>query len=247
AMLLAVDRVSVSPSRGLERGLAARLAERGVSLGGHRVTYVGLSPAGEARIYEGSGDWDLGFVALAGERLCYFGEEACFALERGRVHDVTLGAALPNWIRAPRVVVAWRDAAGDAHVFSLRPARVSSLGATAAAARALAGEIRAWQAGSGASEPDAFGPLALPTAGAVTSASPRELASAASLIKACVLVVILCGSIASALRLPLGLVSPGMLDAQLAAVLGLVFQRVPFWLPSGKAAAPAREKLERAA
>jgi hypothetical protein len=254
AMLLAIDRLSVGPARSLERRMAARLAERGVTIEPRRARFAGLSPSGEPRIYEQSGDWDLGFVVLDRANLRYFGEESSFALDRGRVLEVRLGAGLPSWIRAPRVVVSWRDPAGETRAFSLRPASVRSLSATGAASRALAEEIRAWQRGATAGDGEsphqgaALESPGLPPAGPVTSASPRELASGASLVRACVLVVLATGAIGAALQLPIGFLGPGMLDAQLAAVLGLVIQRVPYWLPSARPRPQmSREALERAA
>ena len=248
AVLLAVDWLSVAPARSLERRMAARLEERGVRLPEPGATFVGLSPGREARVYEQSGDWDLGFVARLGDRLCYFGEETSFTLERTRVLDVRLGMGLPNWIRAPRVIVSWRDASGEAHHFSLRPARVRSLASTARASRALESELREWLRGGAASPPSALAPPGDPPTGAVTSISARELAGAKTLPRVLVMVLMFTGAIGAALGLSLGLRTPGLLDALLAATLAQLIQRLPYWMPPGRRAAEeSRETLDRAA
>jgi Zn-dependent protease with chaperone function len=248
ALMLAVNWLSVAPSRGLERRMLARLAERGIRAHEHHAIFVGLSPTREPRLYEQSGDWDLGFLIPRGDRLCYFGEEASFALERRQVEGVQLGPGLPNWIPAPRVIVSWRDGAGESREFSLRPARVSSLAATGAASRRLNAELKDWLRGAPVSEGAALMPPGDPPTGQVTSISPRELVGPKTLPRALVLVLIFTGAIGAALALPLGITSPGMLDALVAAALAVVIQRVPYWMPGERRPTTAgRGGLDRAA
>jgi Zn-dependent protease with chaperone function len=248
AVMLAVNWLAVAPSRGLERRMRARLAERGIRTHEHHATFVGLSPTREPRLYEQSGDWDLGFLIHHGDRLCYFGEEASFALERGQVEGVQLGPGLPNWIPAPRVIVSWRDRLGDTREFSLRPARVPSLAASGAASRRLATELTGWLRGAPLEGGAALAPPGDPPTGQVTSLSPREIAAPRTLPRALVLVLIFTGAISAALVLPLGITSPGMLDALLAAALVVVIQRVPYWISSERAPDTASPRgLDRAA
>jgi Zn-dependent protease with chaperone function len=246
--LIAVNLLSVAPARSLESRMAARLAERGVRTDDVHATFVGLSPGREPRVYEHSGDWDLGFVSLMGGRLSYFGEETSFTLERGSVQELQMGEGLPHWIRAPRVIVSWRHASGDLHHFSLRPARVRSLAAVGDATRALLAELRRWQEGAPAAPQSALAPAGDPPTGEVTSISPRELASAKTLPRAAVMVLLFTGTASAALGLPVTLRTPGMLDALLVAALVQMFQRAPLWLPRPRRRAEEpRESLERAA
>jgi Zn-dependent protease with chaperone function len=248
AIVLAVDWLSVAPARSLERRMAARLAGIGLRMHELDARFVGLSPGREPRVYEHSGDWDLGFVVRLGDRLCYFGEEARFALERARVQDVRLGAGLPGWIAAPRVIVSWRDHSGEIHQFSLRPARVHSLAATARASRALEAELRGWLGGAPAPSEVALAPSGDPPTGAVTSISPRELAAARTLPRAIVMLLLFTGAIGAALGLPMSFAAPGMLDALVAAALVQLVQRVPYWMPAARRPAEeSREMLDRAA
>jgi hypothetical protein len=63
-----------------------------------------------------------------------------------------------------------------------------------------------------------------------------------------VLVLIFTGAIGAALALPLGITSPGMLDALVAAALAVVIQRVPYWMPGERRPTTAgRGGLDRAA
>ncbi|OGF04604.1 MAG: hypothetical protein A2W00_02375 [Candidatus Eisenbacteria bacterium RBG_16_71_46] len=181
AVALARDRLGLLP----QRLLAERLRERvlcGLTLGGE-VSLVGLSPSAEPRRYEGFGDWDLGFLLVRGERLCYLGEETRFVLRRSQLRAVELRDDAGAWFRTPRVILRWTTG-GEAGCVSLRAIPGTSVRAAAARTREVATRIESWRrdgAHNGAGHDDA----ALPPLGAVTSAP--EPAPAAKLASAVVI------------------------------------------------------------
>jgi Zn-dependent protease with chaperone function len=242
AALALSDVLGARPAAALRGKLAARNAV--ASDDRSTAWFVGLAPGEQARVFEGSGDWDLGFLRLDGERLCFLGEETRFALRRDEVTDVQLGAALPGWGMPPRVVVRWRGGA-----FSLRAADVPRVSAGAGAARRLRERLAAWHAGTYAA-PSAARDLASatlppPEQRAVTSLSPAEAAHPRSLLPILVL-LLLASLMASGLcGLPLDPErGAGFLDALTAGVAVLLLLRLPWWLHRDRPASsePARER-----
>jgi Zn-dependent protease with chaperone function len=69
--------------------------------------FVGLLPGHEIVRTEGCGEWDLGYLFLAGDRLVYRGERTEFSLARWQVHDLQLEEGPFSWSHPYRVVVGW--------------------------------------------------------------------------------------------------------------------------------------------
>lgn len=254
AVLATAEWLMVAPSRGLEKRLARRLRESGAPIDPGAAFYVGLSPGEEPRIYENSADWDLGFVTLDGERLCYHGEETRFALERGRITDLRLADGLPHWIPARRVLVEWRDAEGGPHAFTLRPARVPGLSFIGPQSRRLLERLRAWRAGEAlttiapSARDSAASPLGDPPVAPVTSISIRELTRPALVMKYTFVVAFLAAATGAGLGLPGPFERAGFVDAMLASVLAALIQRLPAWAARRRRSVGApRVALERAA
>src|SRR5262249_12583214 len=67
------------------------------------------APAAGPRLYGTYYNWDFGFLAVVGDRLCYVGDHARFALRRDQVTAVRLGPGPSRWWYAPYVYVSWRD------------------------------------------------------------------------------------------------------------------------------------------
>jgi hypothetical protein len=54
-------------------------------------------------IYEGFFGWDVGWLVLAGDRLCYVGDRVRFELPRDQVRSVRLGKGPPGLSSRPRI------------------------------------------------------------------------------------------------------------------------------------------------
>jgi hypothetical protein len=71
--------------------------------------FVGLNPHAEARVYEGSYDWDLGYVQLRPGELRYFGEQMKFRVPAADVMDIKLVSGAPRWRPDKVILLEWRD------------------------------------------------------------------------------------------------------------------------------------------
>jgi Zn-dependent protease with chaperone function len=141
------------------------------ALGG---TFVSFAPDPSPRVYGGYLNWDFGFLFLLGDRLCYVGERARFALRRDQVTAVRLGAGPPRWWYAPYVYVSWRDAEGGKEgTFNVRAGEVRTMRRLKPATVALGGTLRQWweqPAGGGEQPvPPPLGELAPPALPQVSS------------------------------------------------------------------------------
>jgi hypothetical protein len=174
--LLALEGVTRWGIGGLERQLRAKMEGQGIAVGDWGGILVGLAPAGGPRLYENSYDWDMGFLFLAGDRLCYVGEQTCFALRRDQVTEVLLGLGPPGWLASQRLYITWQDGPdGTGGTFSLRVAERYSLGAGRRQTTLFAEKVRAWWKGTEtATLPAPLAVLAAPSFGGVVGESPRS-------------------------------------------------------------------------
>lgn len=109
--------------------------------------FVSLVPSSEPLIYEGNWAWDLGFLSVTSEHLCFWGEEARFTLRRSEITSLSVGAGPIGWFRNRSVQVAWRGSDGQESTFNLRPMRAHSMWVMAAHTRLLARELQSWLQG----------------------------------------------------------------------------------------------------
>jgi hypothetical protein len=122
----------------LRRRLVEKLGREGIAADEQGGIFVGLSPGPWPRLFGAFYDWDLGFLFLAGDQLCYVGEQTRFAVPRAQLTDVGLSASVPGWRRRPRVTLTWHDAErGMAGSWNLRPGDARSPRGTVELARRL--------------------------------------------------------------------------------------------------------------
>lgn len=108
--------------------LKSKLENHGVQVEGWGGIPVSLAPGALPRSYEGHMHWDLGFLFLGSDRICYWGEETRFSLRRDQISDIRLGSATPHLFRLQRAYLAWRDAErATCGVFSLGSAEPGTL------------------------------------------------------------------------------------------------------------------------
>jgi Zn-dependent protease with chaperone function len=111
---LIVEKRAVSwLARRCGRDLSGRLRERWRSAGidprEHGGVFLGLAPEPTPRLYDGLlFVWDIGWLVLAGDRLCYLGDRSRFALRRDEITAIRLGPGAPGWRPSRRVYVSWQ-------------------------------------------------------------------------------------------------------------------------------------------
>ena len=166
--------IAITPLRRLRDKLAERLhLGPPSSCPGWR--YVGLSPHGDARVYEGFSTWDLGFVRVSGSVLEFLGEETRFALRRKQLVSVALVDGPPSWYRTRCVRIGWAVGNGREGQIRLTPLEDSHLSAIGARARALADEIERWRLTEDVLNDPISPRETYPPSGEVTNVRPFEL------------------------------------------------------------------------
>jgi hypothetical protein len=194
----------------IEQQLRDRVEKEGAQPEARGGVFVGLSPGPIPRAYEANYSWDVGYLFLAGDRLCYWGEETRFALTRDQVVLARLGPGVPGWLRAPSIYITWHNATkGVDETFNLRPAGKHSLRHMSHAVRALACRIEDWRSGEGILEPARHRLLGLvrPAFGTVTGAAVGRM-KLRSLFRWIVIVGFVTGCVSSLLGLPVDLATP---------------------------------------
>ena len=138
--ILLTNRLSKWGYGKLRRQLAHRLSEEGWNPQDVGAIFVGLAPHAEPRIYDGFYDWDVGFLVLGAEELCYLGDKTRFALPRERITEIRTAPCVAGWTPTERIEVRWQgdDEAG----FGLLAAEAPTLTSTTPLARRIAGASR---------------------------------------------------------------------------------------------------------
>jgi Zn-dependent protease with chaperone function len=174
ALTLAVrDRLLSWEAPRLRRHLREKMEKAGADPGTWGGRFVGLSPHGVPRSYESMTVWDIGYLYVYPDRICYWGEEARFALRRSQVTALRLAAGPPGWFGPQSIYVSWRDGENTG-TFNLRVGDVSSTHEMARQTRLFAERLQSWveRPPYHRDLPPALAKLGAPQFGAVTGASP---------------------------------------------------------------------------
>lgn len=228
--LLAMDYLSLSGKRQLEKRLRARLKSENVISREDGGTFVSFSPDGAPRLYDGSFSWDMGLLYFGAEQVVYVGEEARFALRREEILDVRDVRGSPAWIRTGAVMIRWRDAAKDrSGACLIRPQRARSLGDQRAAAEELTKRMEEWIDGREAVVDELpAGDFGTPDVGAVTSVLPARMARGRAATRS----LMILGYMSAAVAVLCNLSFIGGFDGWYAVgatmIMGVV-QFVPYW------------------
>jgi Zn-dependent protease with chaperone function len=230
--LVVLDYVPLWGYRDLQRRLAAKLEREGTSPEPSGGVFVGFAPAASPRLYEGFYDWDIGFLFLQGDRLCFAGDQTRFALRRDQVMEIALGPGGPGWWGGPRVYVTWRDEeTGRGGTFNLRPGDARSMRQLRRETRACEKQLRSWWA-----QPPAtvlalpLRDLSLPGGETVTSASPGDLLNERTFLRTLLFVAVLAAGASVLFGLPLNVMEPGSaVSAIVIACATAIFQWVPYF------------------
>jgi len=177
---------------------------------------VGLAPADRPRVYEGFTHWDLGFLFIRSDRICYVGEEARFSLRHDQITDLRLGPGNPSWFRSQRIYIAWKDESLPSRgVFSLAAAHPESAKKLYARTTDLFQQLNRWRSAKSASRPlpEPLTKLETPQLREVTSQPPGALLKGQKLFSELFLTCLLAAMTAALFGLPFHL------DAFLTGVL----------------------------
>jgi Zn-dependent protease with chaperone function len=157
----------------LRRHLREKMEKDGADPGTWGGRFVGLSPHAVPRSYESMSVWDIGYLYVYPDRICYWGEEARFALTRSQVTALRLAAGPPGWFGPQSIYVTWQDGE-NAGTFNFRVGDVSSTHEMARQTRLFAERLQSWVARPPYHRdlPPALAKLGTPQFGAVTGASP---------------------------------------------------------------------------
>ncbi len=141
--------VALLGNRKFRARLRARLAKKGLDPADWSGGYVLLTPGGQLRIFDGFTNWDIGFLAAMGNRLCYIGDKTRFSLDRNAVTTIQVHRERMGWGTTQRVKVGWRDpATEETGEMILLPASRSSLGRCSIESARLAVKLQDWHAGA---------------------------------------------------------------------------------------------------
>jgi hypothetical protein len=182
--------------------LAANGAVQAESWGG---IPVGLAPADRPRVYEGFTHWDLGFLFIRSDRICYVGEEARFSLRHDQITDLRLGPGNPSWFRSQRIYVAWKDESRQASgVFSFAAAHPESAKKLCARTTDLFQQLNRWRSAKSAGRPlpEPLAKLETPQLREVTSQPPGALLKGSKLFSELFLTCLLAAMTAALFGLP---------------------------------------------
>jgi Zn-dependent protease with chaperone function len=137
------DRLLSWEAPKLRRQLRAKMEKAGldpVAWGGR---FVGFSPHAAPRNYESMSVWDIGYLFVYKDRICYWGEEARFALTRSQITAVRLAAGPPGWFYPQSIYISWRDEENSG-TFNLRVGDLSNIRQMAKQTKVLAQRLQSW-------------------------------------------------------------------------------------------------------
>ena len=129
--------------RQFKEKLAKQLAAAGIDVS--QGTFIGFSPEAELKNYEGCSNWDIGFLFLAGQRLCYIGEQVRFALKFDQITQTTVEIDPGSMLNQADLSLTWQNEDLSAHTVRFQMLDTTSVKATLGLARSLQAQIENWQ------------------------------------------------------------------------------------------------------
>jgi Zn-dependent protease with chaperone function len=217
----------------LKEQLQTRFQHQDWTLTEENSIFVSLSPSVSLQKFEGVPEWDLGFLNLAGDRACFVGEQAKFALSRDNVRGVELRPGPIGWISAPWVMVKYRNHETQSEAaLLLRPGTAASERAMASAAHSLAERLTNWFETPSSTAPDSsvWSSLPPPKFQVARVDEPRVDDPLWDLILVLSLVLTLAAGVSGLLGLTFFLEAGGTAWFVMGVVgLAVLFEQIPSW------------------
>ena len=161
----------------LQPALNTKLAAEGIQAESWSGVYVGFSPTAAPRLYEGNSNWDIGYLFLRSDRICYCGEETKFTLRQDQITAIKHAEGLPGLLAPNRIYIAWTDSErGTCGVFNISSGKVDSVLHARKLNVDLAHRLQAWWKSSPVTRPlpPQLAELSSPEIRTVTSANPAN-------------------------------------------------------------------------
>ena len=161
----------------LQPALNTKLTAEGIQAESWSGVYVGFSPTAAPRLYEGNSNWDIGYLFLRSDRICYCGEETKFTLRQDQITAIKHAEGLPGLLAPNRIYIAWTDSErGTCGVFNISCGKVDSVLHARKLNVDLAHRLQAWWKSSPVTRPlpPQLAELSSPEIRTVTSANPAN-------------------------------------------------------------------------
>ncbi|MFM7424363.1 MAG: M48 family metallopeptidase [Elainella sp.] len=223
----------------LRHKLAQKLQDQQLNPKVWNGTFVGLAPDEALRCYEGLPYWDLGFLFLEDDRLCYVGEHKRFALYATHITQMSWESGGWQAGQTASLVIRWHDGL-DSGSFRLYPCE-SGCSKQQATLRTLRQQLQRWQSRSSwqptliqGSNP--FVTLTSPQFGTVTSEalnSHRLKQFGQRLIKLLAVGLAICVGLQQQEHVAFSLQTYNQVYVLGGSVVGLLLQGLP-WASTGK-------------
>jgi Zn-dependent protease with chaperone function len=191
--------------------LNKKFSNDGVLVGEWGGIHVGFAPSAAPRTFEGTYNWDLGYLFLRSDRICFWGEETQFALLREQITAIKLAPGAAGFRPVKRIFIAWTDSErSTCGVFNIGCRMPATVTRAKAKATELAQRIQIWW-----QTPASVRPLP-PLLAALHSPEPRSVTSAIP------------GSVLKGAKMLKELFVMGLLAAITAVLFGLPFHLIAF-------------------
>jgi Zn-dependent protease with chaperone function len=218
-------------SKALRGRLRQKLEKAGVDPVAWGGRYVGFSPHAGPRSYEGLLVWDIGFLFVYPDRICYCGEGTQFSLTRDQVTSAQLARGSAAWISADCAYISWQVGSRSG-TFNLRPGDARSVVEAGKMSRQLVERLHTWREKPAPRRdvPPVLAGLGAPPTGKVTTASSKLLKKVKNVLGTTFLlgfvawgVSVLCGFPAFGIVMPLSYLTLLSAPAATRALLGVSF------------------------
>ena len=189
----------------LQPALDKKLAVQGIQAESWSGVYVGFSSTAAPRLYEGNSNWDIGYLFLRSDRLCYCGEETTFALRQDQITAIKHAEGLPGLLAPNRIYIAWTDTErGSCGVFNISRGNVDSVLQARNLNVDLAHHLQAWWKSPPVTRPlpPQLAELSSPEIRTVTSSNPANFWSLKKLFTELLWTAIFTGAGATICALP---------------------------------------------
>ncbi|MDJ0728228.1 MAG: M48 family metallopeptidase [Prochloraceae cyanobacterium] len=93
----------------LKQKLKIKLKKSGFPVDKYQGIFVGFSPTPQPRIYEDFPNWDIGFLFITSDRLCYVGEEISFSLSRKQISAIELDRSITSRYNCNYLYISYFD------------------------------------------------------------------------------------------------------------------------------------------
>jgi Zn-dependent protease with chaperone function len=235
--LVVRDRLQSWEAPRMRRHLREKMERSGADPATWGGRFVGLSPHAAPRSYESMSVWDIGYVFVYPDRICYWGEEARFALRRNQITSICVATGPPGWFHPQSIYVSWREKENTG-TFNLRVGDVSNVQEMGRQTRLFAERLQGWieRPPFHRDLPPALAKLGVPRFGEVTGALPTAGSKPRALFGTTILLWIVSWAVCVMFGLPvLGLTYPLIyISILLSSAAGSLALRHAMWaaLPS---------------